>query len=88
MRSGGSAGGQKGLADTIQQLASDEFPRLRVGIGPVPDRWDAADFVLGKLTGKDGELARQQVQRASEAVETWIQSGIDRAMNQYNGSPS
>ncbi len=86
IRPGGSAGGQKGLADTIQQLASDGFPRLRVGIGPVPDRWNAADFVLGKLTGEDGKLAKQQVQRASDAVEAWINSGIDQAMNQYNRS--
>jgi len=86
IRSGGSAGGQKGLADTIQQLASDKFPRLRVGIGPVPDRWNAADFVLGKLAGEDGKLAEQQVQRASDAVENWISSGIDQAMNQYNRS--
>jgi len=84
MRAGGSAGGQKGLADTIEQLASDEFPRLRVGIGPVPERWNPADFVLGKLAGEAGELAKQQVQRASDAVETWIHSGIDQAMNQYN----
>ena len=86
LRAGGSAGGQKGLADTIQQLSSDEFPRLRVGIGPVPERWDAADFVLGKLTGDAGKLAKQQVLRAADAVETWISSGIDRAMNQYNGN--
>jgi len=76
LRTGGSAGGQKGLADTIQQLASDEFPRLRVGIGPVPDRWDAADFVLGKLTGENAELAKQQIQRASDAVETWIRVAL------------
>ncbi len=88
MRSSGSAGGQKGLADTIQQLASDEFPRLRVGIGPVPDRWNAADFVLSKIAGEEREIAKQQVERASDAVETWIRSGIDQAMNQYNRSPS
>ena len=76
LRTGGSAGGQKGLADTIEQLASDEFPRLRVGIGPVPDRWDAADFVLGKLTGENAELAKQQIQRASDAVETWIRVAL------------
>jgi len=86
IRPTGSAGGQKGLADTIEQLASNEFPRLRVGIGPVPDRWNAADFVLSKITGEERELAKQQVERASDAVETWIHSGIDQAMNQYNRS--
>jgi len=88
IRSGGSAGGQKGLADTIQQLSSDDFPRLRVGIGPVPERWDAVDFVLGKFAGEQAELAKQQIRRAGDAVETWISCGIDQTMNQYNRSQS
>ena len=85
IRPGGSAGGQKGLADTITQLGSDQFPRLRIGIGPVPDRWDPADFVLGKFAADEKDLAAQQVGLACDAVETWIGEGVDRAMNRYNG---
>ncbi len=53
IRKQGSAGGQNGLGDIIKRLSSDEFSRLRVGIGPVPDAWDPADFVLGKFGPSD-----------------------------------
>jgi PTH1 family peptidyl-tRNA hydrolase len=85
LRPGGSDGGQKGLADTIRQLGTDGFARLRFGIGPVPERWAAADFVLGKFTAGERPLADRQIARSAEAVETWIAHGIQRAMNEYNG---
>jgi PTH1 family peptidyl-tRNA hydrolase len=85
LRPGGSDGGQKGLADTIRQLGTDGFARLRFGIGPVPERWEAADFVLGKFTASERKLADRQIARSAEAVETWIAHGIQRAMNEYNG---
>ena len=85
LRPGGSDGGQKGLADTIRQLGTDGFARLRFGIGPVPDRWESADFVLSKFTASERELADRQILRSAEAVETWIAHGIQRAMNEYNG---
>ncbi|MCA9230238.1 MAG: aminoacyl-tRNA hydrolase [Planctomycetales bacterium] len=81
----GSAGGQKGLADTIQQLASDQFARLRFGIGPVPEKWDPVDFVLGRFSTDESVLVELQINRACDAVETWIADGIDQAMNRYNG---
>ncbi len=86
LRAGGSHGGQKGLADTIGQLGSDEFARLRVGIGPVPDRWDPAEFVLGKFAKAEQSTVESQIIQTCNAIETWIGDGIDRAMNQYNGS--
>lgn len=88
VRAGGSAGGQKGLADTIRHLSTDNFARCRVGIGPVPDRWDPADFVLGKFSTNEKKLVEQQVARASQAVETWVREGAEKAMNKYNGKPS
>ncbi|MCL4171433.1 UNVERIFIED_CONTAM: hypothetical protein GTU68_059370, partial [Idotea baltica] len=56
IRHGGSAGGQNGLKDIIQRSGTDKIPRLRLGVGRVPARWDAADFVLGKFDDHDRQL--------------------------------
>jgi PTH1 family peptidyl-tRNA hydrolase len=85
MRSGGSAGGQKGLADTIRRLGTEEFPRLRIGIGRPPEQMDAADFVLSRFRRNEMKPMEEAVVRAAEGVEIWIRSGLDRAMNQVNG---
>jgi PTH1 family peptidyl-tRNA hydrolase len=85
LRPGGSDGGQKGLGDTIRQLGTDQIARLRFGVGPVPERWNAADFVLSRFAASDREEVQRQILRSSEAVETWIAHGIQRAMNEYNG---
>src|ERR1700730_13643080 len=55
MRAGGSAGGQKGLADMIRKLATEDFPRLRIGIGRPPQHMDSSDFVLSKLKRNEKE---------------------------------
>jgi PTH1 family peptidyl-tRNA hydrolase len=86
LRASGSDGGQKGLADTIRQLGTDDIARLRLGIGPVPERWQAEDFVLGKFDPGEREQVDRQIRRSTEAVETWIAHGIQRAMNEYNGT--
>ena len=83
-RTQGSAGGQKGLDDIINRLGSDEFSRLRIGIGPVPDAWDAADFVLGRFGPSDRTMIDETIQRAAEAVECWVTDGIEAAMNRFN----
>ena len=85
MRPAGSDGGQNGLADVTRVLGTLEVPRLRVGIGPVPDRWDPADFVLGKLTADERKIIDVEVARAADAVQTWATAGILQAMNQFNG---
>jgi PTH1 family peptidyl-tRNA hydrolase len=87
LRPGGSDGGQKGLADTIRQLGTDQFARLRMGIGPVPEQWDPADFVLGKFGTHERKAVDEQVKRACEAVVTWAEQGTLAAMNKYNGGP-
>jgi PTH1 family peptidyl-tRNA hydrolase len=84
-RGKGSAGGQRGLDDIINRLGSDEFSRLRIGIGPVPEHWDAADFVLGKFGPSDRTMIDDAIQDAAEAVECWIKDGTATAMNKYNG---
>jgi peptidyl-tRNA hydrolase, PTH1 family len=84
MRPGGSAGGQKGLADIIRKLATEEFGRLRIGIGKPPDQMDAADFVLSKFRRNEIKRMDEAILQAAEGVEIWIQYGLDRAMNRVN----
>ena len=81
----GSSGGQNGLGDIIRCVGSNEFSRLRVGIGKPPASWDVADFVLSKF--KDNEETDMQicVQRAAEAVADWVEHGTSFCMNKYNG---
>ena len=86
LRARGTDGGQKGLADTIQQLGTNAFARLRVGIGPVPDRWNAADFVLGKFATVEQKLLESELIRVCDAVDTWVKDGVVEAMNRFNGS--
>ena len=85
LRTGGSAGGHNGLKSVIQHLGSDQFPRLKVGVGgkPHPD-YDLADWVLGKLTGEDKKLMDETVKRAADAVECLLRDGPQKAMNQFN----
>ena len=85
IRKSGSAGGHNGLKNIIQHLGSDQFPRLRVGVGgkPHPD-YDMADWVLSRLTGEDRKVMDEAVKRAAEAVEAILRDGPDRAMNKYN----
>lgn len=86
LRARGTDGGQKGLADTIRQLGTNEFARLRVGIGPVPDRWNAADFVLGKFSKTEQKKLESELIRLCDAVDTWVSQGMAAAMNQFNGT--
>ncbi|HEV8002150.1 MAG TPA: aminoacyl-tRNA hydrolase [Planctomycetaceae bacterium] len=88
MRTGGSAGGQKGLADIIRKLATEEFPRLRIGIGRPPEQMNAADFVLSKFKRSEQNTIDDAVVRAAEGVELWIRSGIGPAMNRVNAASS
>lgn len=87
LRPRGSDGGQKGLADIHRRLGTTDVPRLRIGIGPTPEGWDAADFVLGRFTKEERPRVDEQVGRAAEAIEAWITEGIQAAMNRYNGKP-
>lgn len=84
----GSAGGQNGLKDIIKRLGTQDFGRLRIGVGRPPPRWDAADFVLGKFSQEDAVEMEKTIQRAANAVETWVENGIQSAMNQFNADPN
>ena len=86
VRKGGSAGGHNGLKSIIQHLGTDQFPRVKIGVGekPHPD-YDMADWVLSKFTGEDLKTITAAVERAAKAVECLIAEGPDKAMNRFNG---
>ena len=86
IRKGGSAGGHNGLKSIIQHLGTDQFPRIKVGVGqkPHPD-YDMADWVLSKFAGEDLKTITEAIRKAADAVECLIQEGPDKAMNRFNG---
>ena len=86
IRKKGSAGGHNGIKSIIGQLGTQNFYRIKVGVGAKPKGWDLADYVLGHFSSQERELVDEAVKKAADAVETILQSGIDAAMNQYNGS--
>lgn len=85
IRTGGSAGGHNGLKSIIQHLGTDQFPRLKVGVGgkPHPD-YDMGDWVLGKFQGEDKKVMDDAVSRAADAVECFLKDGPQKAMNRFN----
>ena len=86
LRPAGSAGGQKGLADTIQHLGTDRFARLRIGIGRPPGRTPASDFVVHRFTEKEQIEIDIAIQNSVVGLEKWLNSGLDGAMNLLNQS--
>lgn len=86
VRRSGSAGGHNGLKNIIAHLGTDQFPRIRLGVGqkPHPD-YDMADWVLGKFQGEDKKAVEEAVKKAADAAECLIREGVDKAMNKYNG---
>jgi PTH1 family peptidyl-tRNA hydrolase len=85
LRKSGSAGGQNGIKSVIQHLGTQDFSRLRFGIGRPPGKMQAKDYVLSGFLGDDAILATQVVDRAADAVETWLKEGIEIAMTRHNG---
>lgn len=85
LRRSGSAGGQKGLQNIIDQLGSQEIARLRIGIDrPANDRIDPADYVLSRFFSEQREIIDAAIPAAADAVELWVTQGIDAAMNRVN----
>ena len=87
IRARGSAGGQNGIKDIIHRLGTQDFSRLRVGIGRPPPRWDTANYVLGKFDDDDRPVMDIAIKKAADAVECWVGSGVQVAMNKINAGP-
>jgi PTH1 family peptidyl-tRNA hydrolase len=86
IRPKGGSGGHKGLTDIVQRLGTQDFPRIRVGIGRPPGRMDPAAYVLRRFDQDEAPIINPAVDRAVKAVEVWLTEGIETAMNRYNGS--
>jgi PTH1 family peptidyl-tRNA hydrolase len=85
MRPSGGSAGHKGMQSIIESLGTQDFPRLRVGIGRPPGRMDAAAYVLQDFSIEESEILPEILDRGVKAVLTFITEGVDIAMNQYNG---
>jgi PTH1 family peptidyl-tRNA hydrolase len=84
LRRGGSDGGHRGLESIISHLATESFPRLRLGIGAPPQEGDLISYVLTEFQPQEQEPVEEMVQLAGEAVICFFQSGIESAMNRFN----
>ena len=84
VRKNGSAGGHNGMKNIILHLSSEEFPRVRVGIGEKPPKMDLADWVLSHFSKEDKEILDGAIDKAVDAVKKILSGNIDEAMNQYN----
>ena len=87
VRPGGSAGGHNGMKSLIAQLGTQDFPRVRIGVGekPHPD-YDLADWVLSTLSAGDEKRLADALERAADAAEEVLRSGCESAMSRYNGA--
>jgi PTH1 family peptidyl-tRNA hydrolase len=84
IRKNGSAGGQKGMLSIIQHFGTDNVSRIRIGIGPQPEKMNATDFVLGRFNKSEENELDAVLAAAAEAVGVVRENGIDLAMNRFN----
>ena len=86
MRPGGGSAGQKGIASIIKMVGTQDFARLRMGIGRPPGQMDAADYVLQTFSRSDKDQLPAFLQRSVEALDCYITDGLETAMNRFNSS--
>ena len=85
IRAGGSAGGHNGLKIIIAHLGTDQFPRIRVGVGaPTHPEYEMVDWVIGSFTPAEKKVAEEAVGRAVDAAACLIERGVQEAQNRYN----
>jgi len=84
LRRGGSAGGQRGVADTVQRIGP-EFVRLKVGISRPPANWKVENWVLSRFGEAEQPLLKTVVETAADTVELLLEAGLEAAMQRFNG---
>ena len=84
IRAKGSAGGHNGIKSIIAHLGTQEFPRVKVGVGEKPSRMDLADYVLGHFSAPEAKVMEEASERAADAIRTILTDGADAAMNRFN----
>jgi PTH1 family peptidyl-tRNA hydrolase len=85
VRKKGSAGGHNGMKSIIAHLGTENFPRVRAGVGEKPEKYDLADWVLGHFDKADQDAVQTGIDNAARAVTVMISEGADVAMNIFNG---
>jgi PTH1 family peptidyl-tRNA hydrolase len=86
LRAGGSSGGHHGLESIEQHLATRGFARLRIGIGRKDGAREITDYVLGRFNSTEAALMKKVLDRAASQMECWLDDGIEKAMNRFNGN--
>ena len=84
LRKAGTDGGHNGLASIIDRLGTLDFPRLRLGVGPVPARVDPAEFVLAEFLPEEEALVDEMLATAADCIDAWIMDGVDKTMSRFN----
>ena len=85
MRPSGSHGGHNGLRSVHGVMGHGDYPRLRLGCGPVPEDADLADYVLDEFREDEWDEVGTMVDRAAQAVRGWLVDGVERTMSRFNG---
>ncbi len=84
VRKKGSAGGHNGIKSIIACTGTQNFMRIKIGVGEKPKGWDLADYVLGRFSEEDRALAEEAIRDAGDAAVLMLQGFVDRAMNDFN----
>jgi peptidyl-tRNA hydrolase, PTH1 family len=87
-RRGGSAGGHNGFKSIARHLGTDQFPRLRIGVGRGDGRRDLSDHVLSRFDADERATIEDAIGRATDAVEVFVNDGIDKVMRRFNADPA
>lgn len=84
LRASGTDGGHNGLKSIIERLNTLDFPRLRMGVGPVPPRVDAAEFVLAEFLPEEEAAVEAMIKEAVACAESWVVDGVGKTMSKFN----